>query len=1316
MQDHLQQYIHDRPLKHDGDHRDLQRAALREMIRLSAEAVKPAESQVEQRFGKAKQLAQEKFQDESGKIEQRFRELKDKSRQTYDEQVKQTQDLFASDSNTLETNTKTTRERIVGDSDTTLRNAKKVFDNDVWLAETVVTATKKELQKEFKRIQKKIPADREQLESLQEQAQWLLQQYRQEITEEIPPVDEKSLATDDPKAAFDQQYASAEEYLDALENLTVPQLFIGIRCYIYITLFCIGSVGLMGLPIVLSVPHWPSFFVTGPIALLIALVIALTARKTLWRLTQSQVRLIYLPLQQTIAAAHVTLDRYLELAARQLKQGEADAIQKRDDEVKKSQDRFNAVRTETEQRRSSLLQQLEESHTKLHNEIEHRRNEGLRQAEEMQEKHYSDLQQRYDQDMTNARRHYEQRMNECQSQYQSARTALEQRWKDGLSCIKNLLEDTADLNRQPFFGWNDPRWPEWMPPRESATVVPFGYWQVDFKQLADRVLKHAPFQTDRSAIVKVPALLAFPDRCSLLLRTGLEGRDRAIETLRAVMLRLLTSLKPGRVRFTIIDPVGLGENFAGFMHLADYQESLVGGRIWTDSAHIEQRLTDLTDHMENVIQKYLRNEFETIDEYNLQAGELAEPYRFLVVANFPVNFNEEAARRLCSIISSGARCGVYTLIAHDTRQELPTGVQMEDLEKGGIHLMYKDDRFIWQDEIFRQFPLTLDTTPAEESLTRIMHVVGQGAKDSNRVEVPFGTIAPSGDKCWTSDSGEDLCVPIGRTGAVRLQHLRLGRGVAQHGLIAGKTGSGKSTMLHVIITNLALWYHPDEVEFYLVDFKKGVEFKTYATHELAHARVVAIESDREFGLSVLHRLDAELARRGDLFRRLGAQDLPAYRQTSDSKLPRILLIVDEFQVFFSEDDKPAQDAAMLLDRLVRQGRAFGIHVLLGSQTLGGAYSLARTTIGQMAVRIALQCSEDDSQLILDDHNTAARLLSRPGEAIYNDAGGLVEGNSPFQTAWLSDESRDEYLNRVSNLVHKLPDRREPTIVFEGNALSDIRKNRALSELLEAFDWPESCTAPRIWLGEAVAIKDPTCATFRRLSGAHLLMVGQREDAAMAIMTAAMLCLAAQQRRKSARFYILDGTPADSSLAGVLQRVASVLPHSVRIVKWREVPEAITELTDEMRQRLQSDRTDTPSIYLLIYGLQRYRILRRSEDDFSFSMDDADKPPSPDKQFAELLREGPPLGIHTLTWSDTLAALERTLDRQSLREFDNRILFQMSASDSSNLIDSPVANKLGYYRALFYSEEQGLMEKFRPYALPEEDWLKRIKKSLNRKSK
>ena len=136
---------------------------------------------------------------------------------------------------------------------------------------------------------------------------------------------------------------------------------------------------------------------------------------------------------------------------------------------------------------------------------------------------------------------------------------------------------------------------------------------------------------------------------------------------------------------------------------------------------------------------------------------------------------------------------------------------------------------------------------------------------------------------------------------------------------------------------------------------------------------------------------------------------PATSEPVATRPSRSPLLVDEFQELFVEDDKVAQTASLLIDRIVRQGRAFGIHVLLGSQTLGMAHTIARTTLGQMVIRIALQCNEADAYLIMDDNNPAPRLLSRPGEGIYNDAAGAMEGNSPFQVVWLPDEVRESYL-------------------------------------------------------------------------------------------------------------------------------------------------------------------------------------------------------------------------------------------------------------------------------------------------------------------
>jgi S-DNA-T family DNA segregation ATPase FtsK/SpoIIIE len=829
-------------------------------------------------------------------------------------------------------------------------------------------------------------------------------------------------------------------------------------------------------------------------------------------------------------------------------------------------------------------------------------------------------------------------------------------------------------------------------------------------------------------IFSAPALFTFPSNQSLILKASNNGRSSGAAGIQSLLLRLLASLPPGKLRFTFIDPVGLGQNAAPFMHLADYDEQLVTGKAWSEPQHIEQRLADLTEHMENVIQQYLRNQHATIEDYNTQAGEIAEAYRVLVVFDFPVNFSETAARRLVSIAQNGPRCGVYAVVLMDTDKPLPYGFNPADLERNAEVIAWQDGRWVWQDEDFRECALELDAPPAAELFNRIVKAVGEAAKAASKVEVPFERIAPPREQWWRSDSSSGLRVPLGPAGARKVQELALGQGTAQHVLVAGKTGSGKSTLLHILITNLALTYSPDEVELYLIDFKKGVEFKAYAAHQLPHARVVAIESEREFGLSVLQGLDAELKRRGDLFRAAGADHIADYRQKTSQKLPRLLLLVDEFQEFFTEDDAIASQASQILDRLVRQGRAFGLHVLLGSQTLAGAYSLARSTVDQMAVRIALQCSEADSRLILADDNPAARLLSRPGEAIYNAANGMVEGNSRFQVAWLPDDKRDGYLAQVAELATQKayrPPRSQ--IVFEGNAPARVEDNRPLHDLLTASpllpgEGPGVRPSRHVlaWLGDPVAIRDPIAAAFRRQSGSNLLIVGQNDEAALGMMMVALISLAAQlSSRDGGRategeggvtFYVLDFGAVDAPYAGLWNKLAEALPGQVKVGQRRQLSEFIAELAAEVQQRLDNERPGAPSRYLFVYGLQRARDLRQEEMGFGSYRSFGEEPaaPNPAQQFTTILREGPDLGIHTLVWCDTMTNLNRSLERRALREFAMRVAFQMSAEDSANLLDSPLASKLGPYRALFYDEEAGQLEKFRPYGPPSAGWLEWVR--------
>jgi DNA segregation ATPase FtsK/SpoIIIE, S-DNA-T family len=878
--------------------------------------------------------------------------------------------------------------------------------------------------------------------------------------------------------------------------------------------------------------------------------------------------------------------------------------------------------------------------------------------------------------------------------------------------ITPLTRELAAMNAEVaarFPAWTGQLAETWTAPKAFSAVTKFG------RMDADLAAGKVPSRLDIPGGHKVsaPLCLAYPQAGALLFEEANSGSTLVMGAINNIILRLLATTPPGKITFTIIDPVGLGQNFAGVMHLADYEEALINRRIWTQREQIEDRLSELNEHIEKVIQMYLRNEYATITEYNEQAGSVAEKYHFLVVADFPAVFSETAAKRLQSIAMSGARCGVFTLIHWDPRQPIPDGFVPEEIRKHSICIRNGADGIaLLNGPSLAQAAVAFDPPPGDELALALVQKIGKASIDSNRVEVPFSQIAPAPEAMWTGDTTNELRVAIGRTGATKQQMLAIGKGTRQHALFAGKTGSGKSTLFHVIITNLALTCSPDQVEFYLVDFKKGVEFKCYAEHQLPHARVIAIESDREFGLSVLHRVDEELKRRGDIFRKLGVQDIPGYKRSGATEpMPRSLLLIDEFQEFFTEDDQIAQAASVLFDRIVRQGRAFGIHVILGSQTLGGAFTLARATMGQMVIRVALQCNEADAYLIMDENNAAPRLLSRPGEGIYNDAAGAMEGNSPFQVVWLGDEERDGWLEKVRTLADERGDKHAGPIVFEGNAPAELRENYALAKALDSLP-AKPPASPRCWLGAPNSIKGPTEAVFHRQSGNHMLIVGQRDEAVLSMLGVSLISLAAQFPIGSVKIVLFNSTNPGTPDADFLDRVIAGIPHGITVARVHDAAEAVAQLAEELNSRISGEApADAPPVFAFVHGLQRYKKLR-NEDDFDFG--GGGSGPNAGAQLATIITEGASHGVHLIVSLDTFNNVGRFISRKALTEFEIRVVFQMSANDSASLIDSPKASTLGLHRALLHNEHEGTLETFRPYALPDAAWLGEVAGKLDRR--
>jgi hypothetical protein len=323
--------------------------------------------------------------------------------------------------------------------------------------------------------------------------------------------------------------------------------------------------------------------------------------------------------------------------------------------------------------------------------------------------------------------------------------------------------------------------------------------------------------------------------------------------------------------------------------------------------------------------------------------------------------------------------------------------------------------------------------------------------------------------------------------------------------------------------------------------------------------------------------------------------------------------------------------------------------------------------------------------------------------------GAVEGNSPFQVVWLGDKERDRVLARVRSRADERPEAYPGPIVFEGNAPADPAENSPLRTLLNASSVQPSPIV-QAWLGAPNSIKGPTAATFTKRSGNNLLLVGQRDEAVLALFSTMLLSLAAQYPKEAARFILFESTVAGSAEREHFAKVTRVIPHGVTLAKASDLNELVSGVRDELNARVSNEKNG-PDIFLFIHGLQHFKKFRQ-DDDFAFSLD-ADAGPTPAAQLTQIITEGPSHGVHVIVSVDTFNNVNRFLGRKLLSEFEMRVLFQMSANDSASLCDDPKASMLGLHRALFYNEQEGHLETFRPYALPTREWMEETGARLRR---
>lgn len=797
---------------------------------------------------------------------------------------------------------------------------------------------------------------------------------------------------------------------------------------------------------------------------------------------------------------------------------------------------------------------------------------------------------------------------------------------------------------------------------------------------------------------RLPALLSFEEINGLCFLSTSANREQINKIIQSIVLRFIASLPLDLCKFVLYDGTGLGSNL---IFLSNLSSKITGGEIITESQALLKALKDIQNHIPYVIQKVLGYKYsdKTLIELNSIVKERTVPYMFLVITDYPHSFSREHFDALQMILKNCKRAGVFVIMSMDTSYTSNTyeDIPFMDVLNNMTAIYQKGERYYIKnsqhDSIFRRFKLTLDTSFLDD-VENIIEYIKAKEEVIQKIDcVNLIDHIPANNHWWKRNSASELSIPFGVTPQSDVVNLSItqtsGKNVA---VVVGISGSGKSVFLNTVIISAAIHYSPDEIDLYLIDFS-GVEFNIYADELLPHAKVIAPESERELGISVLREIDEEGVRRQKLFSKAGVNNITDYRKKNPTeKLPRILVIIDEFQKFFENDmDSISYEAETVIHNIVKEYRKFGINLILATQTINSYTN--KIGLGMIANRVVFEWNDDDSHCLFVGQ-PPVQMISEVGDCVYNDNLGKAKNNIQTKCYNISLDQIRPVLKQLSEKAksQKIPEK--DLFVFRSNAKSYFSDNKNINNI-------EKCDIPgkfRVYLGEPIAIsEDHVYIELQHNVNANIIIIGgSGYDAALRIAINCVKSLILSHDDNKATFVFLNFMQNDNALLNKPRELYGNIPFMSEFVETNDQLQYLKKIKTEIERRQASPLIKRRHIFISIYSYEFAYAFRKSGDWGDMS--------EHGKLMSYILEHGPLVGIFTILQVSELGSIKKSID-SPLSFFNHRIALQMSEDDSRDFINSAIASKLydkrrpsSENRAYYYNNNNNSIVKFKPYEI------------------